>query len=231
LLRLGAPARALAGSGLTITTVCQANPALMPRLQDGGSTVSFESSGSALISAGPNVPQAQAHVVEGRFGTPRVTLQLAAPRGEPVVAVHAAAHVQSGNPPRPDVKYQIEASTDGGKTWQPVVRDWRVERRGDEPADFWSQSMCWGSLRFATPVTGPVRVRFSNDGGRSYARCEAHLVYRPVRQDRTRVTFAWSDNSGARQASHVFESQAKETWPVPTGAQVQTRWVEFEPAH
>ena len=26
-----------------------------------------------------------------------------------------------------------------------MVKDWTITRRGDEPADFWSQSLCWGS--------------------------------------------------------------------------------------
>src|SRR5205807_5201679 len=58
LLRLGAGANDLKGSGLTITTVCQANPAVMPRLKDQGSKIHFSASGRALVSAGPNLPQA-----------------------------------------------------------------------------------------------------------------------------------------------------------------------------
>jgi catalase (peroxidase I) len=72
-----------------------------------------------------------------------------------------------------------------------------------------------------------VRVRFANDGGKAYARCEAHLVYEPKGSDATRVTFAWSDDRGERQASHTFAGGAKATWTVPTGKNVQTRWVEF----
>jgi hypothetical protein len=185
-----------------------------------------------VTSAGPNRPQAQAHVVEGRMGTPRVTLELAAPRGEAALAIYAAAHVLSGNPPRPDMKYQIEASTDGGKTWQSVVRDWTVARRGDEPNDFWSQSFCWGALELAAPAVGPVRVRFRNDGGKSYARCEAHLVYRTAGADGTKVTFAWSDDKGERKADHTFAAadggKDSAPWVVPTGHGVQTRWVELE---
>src|SRR5205823_14645628 len=132
-------------SGLTMTTVCQANGSTMPRLTDGGSTVTFAASGRAVVSAGPTLPQARAHVVEGAFDSPSVTLELQTPRGEPAVAVYAAAHLNSGNPPDPKVKYEIDASVDGGKTWRPVVKDWTINRRGDEPADFWSQSFCWGS--------------------------------------------------------------------------------------
>lgn len=228
LLRFDAGAKQLAGLGLTITTVCQANPSVMPRLKDGGSEVRFEASRRAVVSAGPNVPQAQGHVVEGKFGSPRITMELKTPRGEAAVELFAAAHVMSSNPPRPEVKYQIEASTDGGKTWLPVVKDWRIERRGDEPKDFWSQSLCYGSLKLPEGTTGPVRVRFRNDGGKNYARCEAHLVYRTAGTDPTTVTFAWTEAGGDREASHTFAGA--EPWRVPTGKDVRTRWVEFRPA-
>jgi len=230
LLRLHAGAKALAGSGLTITTVCQANPAVLPRLKDNGSEVHFQASGRAVVSAGPNLGQAAAHLAEGKFGTPSVTLELSPTRGERALEVHAAAHVMSGSPPRPDVKYQIEVSTDGGKTWKAMVKDWMVPRRGEEPKDFWSQSFCWGSLALDGEAA-KVRVRFRNSGGKPYARCEAHLVYRTGTVDATRVTFAWVDDQGKRQASHTFAGREKgaAAWTVPTGRAVKTRWVEFEP--
>jgi hypothetical protein len=229
LLRLGCGAKALKDSGLTITTVCQANPAVMPRLSDGGSTVGFRSTGKVLASAGPTLPHAQKHVVEGKFGSPRVTLELSAPRREKVVAVYAAAHMMSSNPPSPKVKYQIEASTDGGKTWKSIVKDWSITRRGDEPKDFWSQSFCWGSLDLAGAPNGLVRVRFRNDGGKSYARCEAHLVYQPAKQDDTKVTFGWEDDKGGHEASHTFGAKSG-PWKVPTGKKTRTKWVEMEPS-
>ncbi len=229
LLRLHAGAKALAGSGLSITTVCHANAAIVPRLKDNGSAVHFEASGRAVVSAGPNLPQAATHLVEGKFGSPSVTLELSTPRGERALEVHAAAHVLSGTPPQPGVKYQIEASTDGGKTWKPVVKDWIVPRRGDEPADFWSQSFCWGSLAVGEPAS-KVRVRFRNSGGKAYARCEMHLVYRTGTPDATRVRFAWTDHQGQRDAVHTFGTEKGEAvWTVPTGRNVTTRWVEFEP--
>jgi len=232
LLRLDAGATTLAESGLTIRTVCQANAATMPRLKDGGTTVSFAASGRDVVSAGPNLDQAARHLVDGAFGSPRVTLELAAPRGEPAVEVHAAAHVLSGNPPNPEIKYAIDLSTDGGKTWRPVVADWSITPRGDNPPDFWSQSLCYGSLKLDEPATGPVRVRFRNDGGHSYARCEAHLVYRTTPNDATKVTFAWTEGGEERRASHVFPGAAGEpaTWMISTAADVKTRWVEFQPA-
>jgi hypothetical protein len=229
-LKLHAGAKALVGSGLTVTTVCEANGAVMPRLRDGGTAVTFAAGGRALVSAGPTLPQAAAQVVEGGFDGPAVTLELRTPRGEPAAEVYAAAHVRSGNPPDPRVKYQIELSADGGRTWRPVVKDWDVNRQGDEPADFWSQSFCWGGAAVAGDPVPAVRVRFRNTGGKPYARAELHLAYRLPRADATDVTFAWADDAGDHTAAHTFTGGPGEgPWAIPTGRNVRTKWVEMKP--
>ncbi len=228
-LRLQSGARALAGSRLTIITVCQANPAVMPHLKENGSAVRFRASGRAVVSAGPNLPQAEAHLVEGRFGSPRVTLALQSPRGEQVLEVYAAAHILSSNPPDPGVKYQIEMSTDGGKSWKPLVKDWTIPRRGDEPKDFWSQSLCWGRAPVSAAAAKRVRIRFRNSGGKSYLRCEQHLVYRAAGADGTRVTFHWTDDAGPHRASRIFSHGPPPAWTIPTGKNARTDWVEMEP--
>jgi hypothetical protein len=231
-LRLHAPAKALSKSGLTIVTVCQANVSVLPRLKDEGTRVDFLASGQAVVSAGPNLKQAQAHLVAGKFGSPQVTLEVATPRKEPIVAVYAAAHVNSSNPPRADVKYQIEFSVDGGQSWKPLVKDWIIPRQGEEPSDFWSQSMCWGSLQVDVEAVSKVRVRFHNSGGKNYARCEVHVVYRAVGADGMRVTFDWMDDAGRHRAGHVFAAvpgTQPAAWSVPTAKNVRTQWVELEP--
>lgn len=228
LLRLHAGAKELAGSGLTIVTVCQANASVLPRLRDNGTRVSFHASGRAVTSAGPSLPEAEGHVIAGKFGSPRVTMEVASPRKEPAVAVHAAAHVLSGNPPSPDVTYQIEYSADGGRSWRPVVKDWTISRRGHEPRDFWSQSLCWGS---AEPGgASAVQVRFRNDGGKAYARAEVHLVYRVPGSDATRVSYCWTDDRGTHRAAHVFAGGRADPpdWQVRTGRETRTHWVAFE---
>jgi len=233
-IRFGAGAAKLAGSEMTLTTVCQANSSVLPRLGDGGTRVEFAASGEGIVSAGPNLPQAQPHVIAGRFGSPGVTLELKTPRGEPAAKLYAAAHIQSSNPPDPAVKYEIEYSIDSGRTWRSVVRDWSISRRGDEPHDFWSQSFCWGSAGDLDAVTKSVQVRFRNNGGKNYARCEAHLIYGTGGADATRVTFALTDDGVAREVAHVFPGgwdagAAPAAWDIPTGKNVRTRWVEFEP--
>ncbi|HYE98951.1 MAG TPA: hypothetical protein VEJ18_08570 [Planctomycetota bacterium] len=223
-IRFGTAAPALAG--LSITTVCQANPAVMPRLKDGGSTVTYEASGRALASVGPNLDQAAARVVDGAFGSRTVTLEVAAPRKAPVVGLYAVAHIASSNPPDPAVKYQIDASTDGGKTWSAVVKDWSIPRRGEEPKGFWSQSFCYGYVDLK--AEGPVLVRFANTGGKSYLRAETHLVYKTELKP-VKVTFAWTDDRGERTESRVFPGAGP--WKIPTGKGVVTRRVDFEPVN
>lgn len=227
-LKLHAGAAALAGSDLTITTVCQANPATMPRLKAGGSRVTFLASNRAVSSAGPAWELAKHHIVEGGFGTPRVTLEPASPRGEPITAIFAAAHVNSSNPPDPMVRYQIEYSLDRGKSWQPLVRDWSIPRMGDEPGEFWSQSLCWGGIELEKTNATSARVRFRNDGGKAYARAEAHVVYRTAKGDATRVTLAWNDADGEHNADHAFEASDRlEHWELKTGRNPITNWVEM----
>ncbi len=225
-LRIGNGAQYLITSGLRITTVCQASVGTLPRLKDGGTRIEHAVSNRALLSAGPNKAQAQPHVIEGAFDTPRVTLELSTPRGEPIRAIHAAAHVASSSPPDPNIRYQIEYSVDAGRNWQPIVRDLSIIRQGVEPSDFWSQSMCYGSVQVAEPDLQTVRVRFRNDGGKKYLRAEAHLEYEVPQSDPLKVTYAWDDQKGQHQQSHVFTTT--DAWNLVTAADVHTRWVQLE---
>jgi len=226
LLRLNAGAKSLANSSLTIRTVCQANTAVLPRLKDSGTTITFAASHQAVASVGPTRPHAAKRVIAGAFDSPTVTLKLNSPRGHPITTLHAVAHVASGNPPSAEIKYKIDASHDGGTTWNSVVNDWAVMRRGEEPKDFWSQSFCYGSKSFTQGGTN-LLVRFSNTDRRNYLRAEAHVVYGTQKRDATRVTFNWKDDSGEHTESHEFGADGEGKWQLPTGKSVQTRWVEF----
>ena len=225
-LRLHAPAKSLVNAGLVITTVCQLNPAMLPRLHDNGAQITFAASGLGVVSAGPTKPEAQTHVVAGAFDSPAVTLALQVPANTAARKLFAAAHTATGNPPRPEVKSHIEFSTDGGVTWRPAVKDWQIPRRGNEPADFWSQSFCYGSIELPGGKFDTVQVRFRNDGGKRYLRAEAHLVHETEKLDATKVTFSWNDAGGPHVASRTVGNA--ETWKLPAGKNVQTRWVEFE---
>jgi hypothetical protein len=225
-LRLGAGAKALAGSGLSTTTVCQASVSVIPRLKDGGTRVSFECSGRSVISVGPTREQAKTHLVEGAFNSPLAVLELAAPRDATPVAVHATGHMMTFTEPNPRLKYQIEGSTDGGKTWFPIVKDWQIVRLGQGPKSGWSQSFVWGEREVSE---GPLRVRFSNSGNMEILRAEAHLVVRRPVKDATRVTFDWTDDTGPHRESHDFPAGKAPDWDLKTGKGVVTRWVDYAP--
>ena len=224
-LRFGAGVRRLRNTGLAIRTVCQANVAVLPRLKDNGTTISFEASGKEVLSIGPELNRAKSYVTAGGFGQKEVTLSIKPNR--PVVGLYASAHVASGSPPNPKVRYYVEYSLDEGESWLPVVKGRTIPRRGDEPGDFWSQSFSYGSSAIRAKVGKPILIRFRNDGGKRYLRAEAHLVQATGQSDPVKVTYAWNDSSGEHQGSHVFRTKGE--WELQTGRQVRTRWVEFEP--
>jgi hypothetical protein len=228
-LRCGASAEQMSHSKLQITTVCQTNSSVIPRLVDHGTSIRFQATGRALVSAGPNIAQAEPHVIAGRFDSPKVTLELAAPRGMVPTDLYAVAHVASSNPPSPDVTYKVDYSLDQGQSWKELVRDWKILRQGEEPDDFWSQSFCWATTKLESEAV-PVQVRFHNDGGKQYRRAELHLAYRIPSNDSTRVTFQWQDDQGVHMQSHEFAaSGAGDAWQLPTGEKVKTIWVQYEP--
>lgn len=224
-LRFGASAKQLADADLEIRTVCQANVAVLPRLKDNGTTVTFLAGGNRLQSLGPELDLAKTFVTAGAFGEKSLTMTSTANKS--VASIFASAHAASGSPPRSDVRYWIEYSMDNGRRWRPIVKDWTVPRRGDEPNDFWSQSFCYGSVDVAVPPGESISVRFRNDGGKRFLRAEVHLVQKAASNDPIKVTYNWTQTDGERQQSHVFD--AKGEWRLNTGSNVRTRWVEFEP--
>jgi hypothetical protein len=231
-LRISAPAKSLVDSKLSIRTVCQMNSSLIPRLLPGENVVMLGTARRALVSAGPTIEQARAHLVAGDFNSPQVTLAVAAPRDAEAIAVHAAAHLRSGNPPNPQVNYQIDYSLDQGRSWLPLVADWKITRRGDEPDDFWSQSFVWGSATLPRPRRGLIHVRFRNSGGKAIARAEMHLEYATAEDsaDACAVTFAVGnerDPSAAVRALRAIAPAQGGTFTVDAGPAPVVRWVEL----
>jgi len=229
LLKFGAGAKALAASGLKITTVCQCGQTIVPHVQAGENKVTYEAGGQGFIAAGPNKSQAEAHLVAGAMNSPTVTLALTAPRGAKAVRVYGAARIACGAPPKP-AKYNIDYSTDGGATWQSVLKDWQVIQRKPEPEDWWSQTFCSGEA--AVPaVAGPVQVRFTNTGGRSFMRAQAELAYAVDNTSPLKVTYAWKEAGAVKNATHTYAASAPgkpdATWSFTAGVKPETFYVEY----
>ncbi len=229
-LRFAAPAATLKDAGLSWRTVCQSNVSIIPHLHDGANTITYLATGNGVLAAGPLKDQAEVHVVDGKMGSNNVTLELTAPRGATPTRVYAAAWQNSGAPPAP-AKYNIDYSTDAGKTWQSVVKDWKVERRQPEPGDFWSQSFTWGETALKEAPAGPVRIRFTNDGGKAFRKVEAYLAYGVKGEGATDVTFAWKSNGGELKTStHTYAAAGTEdaSWHLDAGQKAETVWVEMK---
>ncbi|MFT5126732.1 MAG: hypothetical protein ACI8W8_000327 [Rhodothermales bacterium] len=222
-LRFEASAQELRSSQLEIRTVCQLNVATLPRLRSGGCRIDYAASGKRLLSAGPEADLASSYLSQGAFGDKAITLTL--PAGSSPRQIYAAAHIASGSPPNPDFRYQIDFSIDNGDSWLPMVKDWSIPRRGDEPGDFWSQSFCYGTAS-VPEAADTIQIRFHNDGGKRYLRAEAHLVQDAGAPDPVRVTYDWDDSAGHHQESHTFGSGP---WQLSTQRDVHCNWVEFVP--
>ena len=229
LVRIMASPNSLTDAALSITTVCQMNAAVIPRLRSGRNKITYAASGVALDSAGPNRDQANAHVHAGALDSADgVTLRLATPRGEPIVALFAASHNQSGNPPTPGLSYSIDYSDNRSSSWEPVISDWKIERREPEPPDLWSQSFAYGAKELEGRPQ-EIDVRFRNSEGKPYRRVESHLLYEVSNPTSGSVTFSWiEDGDRIRQSTHQVRSGHQEqTWAINTTGQVVTRWVEI----
>lgn len=223
-LRLFASSDSLVESDLLITTVCQVNAAVIPRLKTGKNEIMFQSSGRALYSAGPNRDQATVHQI--RSNPHETVLRLATPRGERIHSIYAASHNQSGNPPDPDLVYSIDYSVDES-TWNPIVKDWKIIRRKPEPSDQWSQSFAYGQAGLRTR-SQRAQVRFRNNRKKPYRRVEAHLMYEIASPSRAVVTFAWTQDDGLIQEStHPIVNIHDERWTIQTQGEVATKWVEI----
>jgi hypothetical protein len=80
-------------------------------------------------------------------------------------------------------------------------------------------------------TTRPVRVRFTNTGGKPYRRVEAHLVYEVQTPTPAKVTFAWTEGGGATKTASrdyaALPGVEDMTWRLEAGKGVKTLWVEY----
>jgi hypothetical protein len=79
-------------------------------------------------------------------------------------------------------------------------------------------------------VTGPVRVRFSNDGGRKFQRVEPYLVYRVQNTSPAKVAYARKEGAEVKQAERTYPGKAGPEdagWTFTAGPSAETFCVEY----
>jgi hypothetical protein len=233
-LRLHAPASQRTESQITVRTVSMANDRLMPHLRSEGTSVSFATSGKAVFAAGPNVDQAERFITAGSLGSDRIEMRVPTPYKAALLEVHAASIVRSGPEPDASIRYLIECSTDGGATWQAILKDWNVETLGYQIGKRAPQSYCFGNLDVSQWKSTEALLRFSNSGNIPYERVEVYLVYQFGKKQPVSVTFDWDEEHGRKTASHTFgpaDSSRRSDWKIETGKVTQTNWVEMKIAN
>ncbi|MFH1709394.1 MAG: hypothetical protein ABIF71_15960 [Planctomycetota bacterium] len=166
----------------------------------------------------------------GAFGTNSVTMTVPAPGGATILEVYAVGWAASSAPPTPGVNYNIDV--DPGSGWQSVVSGWQITNPGYASDDWWSESFCYGKKDVSVSGANSVQVRFTNDGGKAFRKCEVYLVYAADNTSETKVTFCWDDAGGTgKTANHTYaagQTTPDSTWTVATGTSTVTKWVETE---
>ena len=88
-----------------------------------------------------------------------------------------ATRSPSGSPPKPELAFKAEYSSDG-KQWKLLHDDWRIVSPVPYQApDTWSQSFFYGSKDIAADEADEVLVRVSNNLGKHYQMGQFSLIY------------------------------------------------------
>ena len=223
--------------GIEIVTICQANPATMPRLKDDGTTIDYEATGvvntpaASMVLVPPKGDQKPANTGDSvalpYAGADAFGLQPFKNTAKGFCELHAVAHALSGNPPKPVVRYWIMAGTLTDGT--PLVKDWAPAFHDGAPKDQWSQSFVWGSAAVDPNDKAPT-IGFANTGKVPWRRLEmtASVAVDAAPEESLRVAFGYREAgaAGLKRAEHVVRGR-KDQWKIDTGTKVATEWVEF----
>ncbi|MCY3021894.1 MAG: hypothetical protein NTW87_23025 [Planctomycetota bacterium] len=244
-LKFMAPAASLTGKDVTITTRCMANGYVMPHLKADGTQVTFNASGLAAETIGPQADSIAKNIVAGGLDKPSFTVKLKTPHGEKIKTVCWAVRSPSGCPPKPDLAYKAEYSKDGNE-WKVLRDDWRIVPPVPYQApDTWSQSFFYGTQDIAsadanaeTGTAGEVQVRISNNMGKPYQMGQFSVLYATKNAAKTKVTYAWTEGGQDKTAEHVYPAGATmdTSWKIETnpatgtaGKEPKLKWVEMTP--
>jgi hypothetical protein len=230
-LKFLAPAASLAPNDITITTRCMASGYVMPQLKPNGTQVTFNASGLAATTIGPQAKAIRKNLEAGGLDQPSLTARLRTPHGEKIQSVCWAVRSPSGAPPRPELAFKAEYSTDG-QQWKLLRDDWRIVSPVPYQApDTWSQSFFYGSRDIAADAAGEARIRISNNLGKHYQMGQFSLIYLTPNTARTKVTYCWDEAGQEKTAAHVYAAGAKmdTSWTIDTGQEPKMTWVEMTP--
>lgn len=236
-------------SALRMTTTCQLNPALYPRLTPQGTTLAWRAAGRAVEPVLPLLMDEAATIERferrdlrsenlefvGRGPQQRLAYRVLGPRRgwvvfrvparTPLVGVAAAARYAVRSPTPEGAEFTLTYSLDGGATWLPLGR-------AAPPADNeFSSGWVYGAADFETPASEEVLVRVDLFGGGAATGLLAVELY-GLRQTQCNspaiVTCEWREgNELRRHAVTVPAGAAEFTAEIPTGAEMRDHAVHI----
>jgi hypothetical protein len=228
-LKFLAPAAGLADKGITITTRTMASGYVMPQLKPNGTQVTFNASGLAATTIGPQAKAIRKNIEDGALDKPSFTVKLKTPHGEKIKTVCWATRSPTGCPPKPEMAFKAEYSTDG-KQWKVLRDNWRMLPPVPyEAPDTWSQSFFYGTNDISADAASEVLVRVSNNLGKRYQMGQFTLIYETKNDAKTKVTYCWDEAGQEKTAEHVYPAGAKmdSSWTIETGKEPKMKWVEM----
>jgi hypothetical protein len=204
---------------LNLRTVTQVSRAVFPRLKDGGTKITYASSGQSVIHAGPSQYLAEP-LRRKDLETDGVRVYEVKAPG----AIRFANGVLRASGPGLG-PWSVEFSLDAGKTWLAGMRPVTL-KEGDSEWGNGHHAYAWAEMPFPDNTSKDLLVRF---GKGTLYHCQVFAAYEAKNTSALNVTYSWQEGDKTREFSHKVKSgKPYDTWAVPTGQDVKTKWVRFE---
>ena len=204
---------------LKLRTVVQVARAVIPRLKDGGTKVTYQAGGQGVIQGGPSQYLAD--------GLRRKDLETEGFRvmeiKAPGAIKFASGMLRASGPGRGP--WSVAFSLDGGKTWKTGLKDVNLKPE-DSGWGGGHHAYAWAEMPFAGNKDAKSVLVKVGKGNISHA--EIYATYQQPNTSGLEVTYAWTEGAQVKQDTHKIDAgKAADTWTVPTGQNVKTKWVRF----
>jgi len=205
-----------------LRTVTQIARAVFPRLREGGTEVTYQSSARSAIHGGPSIELAERYRRKDMEKPGYHVYRIAAPG--PIRNAAGVARVQ-GEGTAPWGPWSIEISLDEGKSWRDAaepltLNGWESDWGGGRNA------YVWANLDLPENSSESLLVRF---GEGNILAAEVYATYETASASSLIVTYGWLENGKPRNHRHTIPAgSTADDWNVATGQDITRQWVRFE---
>jgi hypothetical protein len=204
---------------LQLRTITQVGRGVFPRLKDGGTTITYQASGQSVIHGGPSQYLAEQYRRKDLEKDGCRVYQIKAPS-----RIASASGVARVSGPK-GAAWSVEFSVDGGRTWQAGVKDVKTGGPEDKEWDDGKAGYIWAEMDFPKGKGKDVLVRF---GKGNILHAQVFATYETKNASPLTVTYGWTEDDQPKENMHKIKAgQGSDTWTIPTGQKVKTKWVRF----